>query len=78
MALELFQRIEKLTDRAVKVVLSFDLGENFIRELREEFTQVDFKIGMTPEDQAREAIFHDNATSLVAEFRRGVQAVVKP
>ena len=45
-----------MTDKAFKVVLSFDLGENFIRELREEFPQVDFKIGMTPEDQAREAV----------------------
>ena len=28
-------------------------------------------------DQEMEAIFHDNAASLVAGFRRGVQSVVK-
>ena len=45
-----------MTEKTLKVVLGFDLGEDFIAGLREEFTQVDFRIGVTPQDQAREAV----------------------
>ena len=40
----------------MKVVIGYELGEQFLRELREEFPQVEFTIGIAPADQEREAV----------------------
>ena len=48
-----------MAKKTLKVVLGYDLGRDFVEELREEFPQVDFRIGLTPQDQAREAVDAD-------------------
>jgi phosphoglycerate dehydrogenase-like enzyme len=64
-----------LSEQKLKVVLSHRCREQFITELRAEFPQVDFRLGFTPRDQAREAVDADVIWGVL--YREGFLAAKK-
>ena len=40
----------------MKVVLAFDMGEEYVEELRSSFPEVDFRIAYAVEEQVREVV----------------------